>query len=942
MKRAIIAISLLALSLGASGQLLDAPAEIRMIKTASFDIAYPVDCEASARYLATFADETYRLIAARLRVKADKRFPVVFTSGYDSFNGSFSAYPYSKIELYQSNIAPDDDLGSQSDDLRLLFTHELTHAVSLTMRAGLWNVLSFLFGDWIAPAGALVGTGNLSEGVTVTFESSLWGNELEGRANDPYIAALIRQALLERKEIDFWQSAGARDLYPFWQQKYYYGGWFSRYLQREYGDEAYARLWAVMSEGDFLAGVDGWPLWQGAFERVYGKALDILWNEFLDSMRIRTPIVASVRSLDVPLGDIPAITASEGRIFWADSISKRAYSFDERAGKVESLFDCDGFLNALDTSPDGVRLLVSSSRYGTGFDRYVTAEYDLEARRFTGREWPRVRDSCYYADGIAGVLPRGYESDIVAIAADGATRVIVPGDHLRSFASVDAAPDGSLWFLAHDETGFWIGRATEGPEGTVVERLISNALPWPRSVSIDSHGDAWISVCDRDGLPRVARVSGDRAYAQRGMVSGGARMPVATDGSPYAVAKLADGDLPYALDLINPALAFEEYPLEFARLSPSDIDRVSAYDAYEPGSDLPDGLGEEAPYLGALWAFRGFVVPAFRFTQASSLGLESAGLTYVSADPFETFSLKLDAYYNLFLSAPEAELAITAGPFRLEGWDDFLYDSRETSRRWYRSTGATLSVGESFALDTYWRQVGLSAYASASILAWETAGLDPWSWEYGSADTAFGAYAYYSDLRGSSAARRLNDGFTVAAFVDFDMSVAGALETPRPILTGYLNFALASLGLDASAWYQLSLDGRIGFTPGYAARTDALGLSAAPLRRPVFAEFADDPTTFPSYGFVDIAWTPFVLEAQTRILFLPLYLSYVSLTGGLRCCTRFIFLNSSYYARLEVGLAGLKGRLPEVPIKLWGELSVPFEGSNQGMALYQWGIVLPY
>ena len=134
-------------TLGAYADLFAPDRPLVVIETEYFSFIFAKESRPAVEYLATFADDEYREIAAMLGTEPGLRLPVVMTPDAESVNGYTSSYPYVRIVLYQAPADPGTALGSFRDDLRSLFRHELTHAVSLSIRSAPENALVAIFGS---------------------------------------------------------------------------------------------------------------------------------------------------------------------------------------------------------------------------------------------------------------------------------------------------------------------------------------------------------------------------------------------------------------------------------------------------------------------------------------------------------------------------------------------------------------------------------------------------------------------------------------------------------------------------------------------------------------------------------------------------------------------------------------------------------------------------
>lgn len=249
------------------------------IQTEYFDFIFPEESAASARVLASRADDFYREICARLEVSDSMRkalcgMPVFITRETEVLNGYFTPLPYNRIVLYDS--VPPQSFAVFSDTLLSVFYHELVHAVSLNIKSPFWYGFSRATGDVYSPSLLLNLPTSFTEGIAVSFES-IGG---EGRLNDAYSMHVIRQAKLEGKFPDWRTAAGAYSAYTDGSLPYIFGAAFADYLQKTYGNHLYAEFWKQSGRMHLF------KLSAGIFKKVYGISLKQAWNDFEQSIQL--------------------------------------------------------------------------------------------------------------------------------------------------------------------------------------------------------------------------------------------------------------------------------------------------------------------------------------------------------------------------------------------------------------------------------------------------------------------------------------------------------------------------------------------------------------------------------------------------------------------------------------------------------------------------------
>ena len=252
-----------------------------VIKTEHFDIIFPERSRPSALRLSTMAESVYAEVSGKIQARLPARVPVVITPDIGIFNGSTNPFPYMHIVLIDSAL----DLGwtSFKDNFRNLFLHELTHAVSLQIRAPWASFFSGIFGSWVLP-GLLNEPEFMVEGVAVSFESD---DEMGGRANDPLIKEQVRQDILENRFKSPIEASGIYDEYPYGDIFYYYGGLFNAYIQKTYGMDKYAELWTAMGNLIVPTSLDPYDVsFYKAFHTTYGIPFLKAWADFRNSIAL--------------------------------------------------------------------------------------------------------------------------------------------------------------------------------------------------------------------------------------------------------------------------------------------------------------------------------------------------------------------------------------------------------------------------------------------------------------------------------------------------------------------------------------------------------------------------------------------------------------------------------------------------------------------------------
>jgi hypothetical protein len=442
MKKTLVALllTLLLPALSFAGPAFAPGARLLVIRTAHFDIIFSEASRPSALYLSDIAEGVHDEVASKLGFGLSGRIPVVITPDIGSFNGYSTPFPYPHIVLFDTSL----DLAwtSYEENLRGLFLHELSHAVSLEARAPWAAFLAGVFGSWASPA-LLNAPEFMVEGVTVSFESA---GGFQGRANDPLVKERIRQDIIENRFKTPLEASALYDDYPGGSTFYEYGGLFSAWLQETRGAERYAALWKAMGDLDWTLSLE--PYRRGfyaIFARTYGLSFEEAWADFRNSLAVTgidkapDPLEADARHRATGLA------AGGGLLFWVDSDRRRAFAMDPRTGSTEALFPADSSTVVCDARGDGGQLLVSRSiALPDGRDRVECVAYDRKARAFVpGSEVEGMREARFYRDGVVGIVSRLHNTDLV-FASKAGQRILLAGTEDLMYSSPAVLDEGRV------------------------------------------------------------------------------------------------------------------------------------------------------------------------------------------------------------------------------------------------------------------------------------------------------------------------------------------------------------------------------------------------------------------------------------------------------------------------------------------------------------------
>ncbi|MBN1290199.1 MAG: PD40 domain-containing protein [Candidatus Latescibacteria bacterium] len=202
-----------------------------------FIVYYPKGHEFFAKRVLSLSGEVHSDVTGYFGVKS-RRVPIVLHPQTDTFNGFYSPFP-NRISLYETPAHELMGFGSSLDNvIDLVYTHEYTHYVHLTTSRGLYGFLTKIFGNGLAISN-LYSPGWAIEGITTNLETKFTTG---GRGRSPYFKSKV---LLYARDNKLWgmSAAGSLSQYIPPSGRIYHSGLFMvDYLNRTYGDDAFARL----------------------------------------------------------------------------------------------------------------------------------------------------------------------------------------------------------------------------------------------------------------------------------------------------------------------------------------------------------------------------------------------------------------------------------------------------------------------------------------------------------------------------------------------------------------------------------------------------------------------------------------------------------------------------------------------------------------------------
>ena len=900
--------------------------KLYLIKTEHFDIIFPEASRPSALRLFAMAESVYDEVAGKLASRLPTRVPVVITPDIGTFNGYSSLVPYPHIVLYDTPI--DIAWTSFRDNLRGLFLHELTHAVSLQVKAPWASFFSGIFGSWVAPS--LINAPEfMVEGVTVSFESA---DGVTGRASDPLVKERIRQDILEGRFKTPLEASGLYDEYPGGEIFYEYGGLFNAYLQRTYGMEKYAELWKAMGNLVLAFSLDRYNVgFYAAFRRTYGIPFLESWAEFRDSLAISGVALPPEALWPDDLASLKGgLAGNAGELFWTDARGRRAMAMDARTLEAKPLFDVDGKTAISDASPDASsgskasgRLLVSRALdLPDGRDETETIVYDLAAGRFLPEtRVARLREARFFREGFVGIASNLHNTDLVYTSRS-SSKILIRGSETVMFASPAVLDDDRIALIVSIEGRRHIGilEVDEGrlslvrPEGGDAE-----LFAYVRSLSVSGDRGSrrlWFNYDSDDRLYKLGLLDGEDIRVEATDYSGGVLYPREAAGRVFYVGRFSEGD------------RICRYPGD----SPSPLSRRVAYSLEPFDSEGPraesEALSDAAGASAVIGAYRplAYANPLkmwIPFVDPTTLGRSFRPFClFVLEDPIDTNAMDIVAGYDSAHRFGDVSIAWTNGalPVALSGdiGDRLVYDSTEYPER---QSSASLSATLPLPVFPEPREAALGIGGEVFDRARETEG-SPYGWEYqGWRATASALAAWYGRLPGvrASTAR----GIDLVSYYDLDT------ESRARKIEAHLVASYDRLPIRLDLWGAWASEAIL--------EVDASSEVFTSDRRPPYFEYAtlrDSSSDFLAEGTLAYRVADRAIHSRIHGLYFNRLLVDLGLRGAY---FRDEFLSSSF-ARLSFDLGAAFGSLP-IAARLFGEGFARFNVSpSEGIVGWRLGM----
>jgi len=661
----------------------------RVIQTEHFEIIFSKESEPSARLLASYADSVYDHVSSLLDIKVRGRIPVTFTPHTDSFNGYYMPV-FNHIMLFDTPM--DVEWTNFENNLKKLFLHELTHAVSMNTRSPSYDRWYRVMGGLYTPA-LWNAPQFMVEGVTVSFES-LDGT---GRANDPRTKQYLRQAVHENKFLTPFQASGVYDRSissgsGYW---YEYGGLFSAWLQQNYGMEKYSQLWKEMgNDGKFSFFVYRSGFYS-IFKKVYGINFFDEWKKFeaslaLDGLETNEYELSSKKYSYFSEREyfILGLTARGNKLFYIESSESKIGVYDTLTGKTKTLNAASGVYD-IDVSADGKRMLLSGFRYIGDRAAAVVTEHKTDNGWKTGGTIKGLGRARYFRDGVIGISSALHNTCIVYENFNGESEVLFTGNENLMFSGPQVFDDERIVFIAMREgkRELWLYNYVSR-ELYRIENTQNDNKYWEyaRDLSV-SEGKLFFGYNSDDRMYKLGMIDlkAMQAVFSGRDFSGGVLSPVSADGEVYYLATFVSRNSLMRFPETADSLSGNRINLRLTKLDNENYKAIPE----------PPYAGPSKPYIGLrymnpfkLW----LPLPLIRASEDSSVRFAGGGILSQILDPTDrnliTFMIYADVPYKMAMVDQFVWRNTSMGfPLSINFSDKVI----ESGIKTYRYTGAGLT-----------------------------------------------------------------------------------------------------------------------------------------------------------------------------------------------------------------------------------------------------------
>jgi len=395
--------------------------KLKRITTSHFVVTYPQSAENIVnKDFLQYMEDTYSFLSQLFHYDFSKKIYVYISGNEEAPNGFDSPIGHQTIFLVLVPADLDSSIGNYDSWLRMVFYHECTHQFSLSLKKPLQEFLSGVFGNIFLPTFS----NNpffMMEGVTTSFESKTG----YGRVNNPYIKQYIIQNILDDEFKLPGQLNGNFNKWPYGSIGYWYGGFFSTFLQEKYGMEKYCDLWEKTVTRGF----------ESAFKENYGITLEEEWKNFYQwikpsfSAEINYNYLTSSKSLYS--NGILRKTEDNTYYYFYDSETYTVNRINIENQKKEIILADIYYFDHFSINTEGNLLVLNYYILESGFSKYHARIYDLIQKKYMDspiESIPHMREISFSDSGWLGIITENSTTDLAFVSENGEKKILVKGN----------------------------------------------------------------------------------------------------------------------------------------------------------------------------------------------------------------------------------------------------------------------------------------------------------------------------------------------------------------------------------------------------------------------------------------------------------------------------------------------------------------------------------
>jgi len=335
------------------------------LETPHFLIHFHQGGEDLAKRAAVIAEDVHQRMSPRMKWTPSQKTHLVLADVADEANGQTSPIPYDQIILYVTQPSGQPGFGATAYDdwLRVLITHEYTHALHMDMVNGIPKGIQTVFGRIYFPN--MFEPVWMIEGLATYEETELTSG---GRGRSPGAEMVLRMAALEGPFPELPQASVYPDFWPSGQVPYLFGESFTRYIAEKYGRDTLADIsvaysgrgfpFLVASTGEKVlhrSYADLWEEWKGVLKDRFRQQEQTIRAQGITSSNVLTRRGnLNISPAFAPDGKRIAYSVVNSDEFPGIFIMNVDGSNDRKI--VENAFSTSASGSSLAWSPDGTRL----------------------------------------------------------------------------------------------------------------------------------------------------------------------------------------------------------------------------------------------------------------------------------------------------------------------------------------------------------------------------------------------------------------------------------------------------------------------------------------------------------------------------------------------------------------------------------------------------------